>query len=360
VHAQALEHCPGYRFDRWHGTVVPARYSEVFEDYFAATERVAVLDASPVPTWVVRGEQGAQVLDGLSTRGVAELVVGQRLESAMLRQDGTVLARLWVRRVQADQWLVSADVDRTAWLEQACEGTGVQLERRLACQLSLVGPAAPALLQALGPGLEVGAWGPPVPHCTLIVDETMGPQLWRHILETGQTWGVSPMGTECLHTLSIECGHLRWPSHVSLDPTTDPATRTPWALGLGRHLREPGTAAFVGAGALRGLDRSANGLVACRLDVDAEMVEALYAEEGLAAPHVPIPRAIRGPVMAEAGTLVVGQVRAHVWSPGTKRFCVLAQIQRAFLGASLRIQHRPGSTLRQLPVGVAAFGDDHL
>ena len=355
MHEQARLLCVGHRFDRWQGMIAPYRYSEAFEDYFAATHRVAVLDASPIPSWALSGAGAGLVLDRLTMAAVAGLSAGTQVSSAMLRPDGTLVARVWVRREGDGGWLVSADADVGALLEQAVDGN-VRLEHRARCALVLVGPHADDLADALSQWQAVEPWGPPIPHRGLAVSALEGPALWASVFQQGEQWGIAPMGTECLEALCIEAGAVLWPKHIDLEPTRDPAARTPSALGLEPHLLEVGDRDFVGAESARTRLDDPDALVSCRLQVSAEMVEALYREEGRPPPHRPSPTRLSRALFSADGTDTVGRVLAQVWSPRLKRFCLMAQVQRRHLQMPLRVEHRVGSSRRHLPATVAHEG----
>jgi folate-binding protein YgfZ len=220
----------GATFSDFHGWELPVRYSSFEAEHVAATLRVALRDASAGGRLMLRGPDALDLLHRLSTNDLLALKPGEGTRTVLTNNKGRVLDLLRVYYV-GDYLLVYTSPQRLQkvieWIDlytflEDLTVTDITADTLV---LELVGPNGAALLEhftegnvSLQPGGVIvdSVHGIPV---TIFRDDSLGLEsyglmvgadsavsLWEDVLEQGQLWELSPMGSEVHEVLRIKAG----------------------------------------------------------------------------------------------------------------------------------------------------------
>jgi len=262
----------------------------VIDEQRAVRETVAMFDQSSFAKLLVQGRDALALLQRLCANDV-DVAPGTMVYTPMLNERGGFESDLTVLRLAADRfWLLtgSAQATRDAdWIGRHLEpGAHVTVTDvgAMTCVLSLMGPAAAALLARLGPDelprrrgetREIDLGHARVraarmsyvggPGWELYVPVEMARHVDIVLREAGAAFGLADAGCYALDALRIEAGRRAW--GAELGPDTDP-----FEAGLGAGLGK--TMPFIGRDALharRGRP-PAKRLVTIVLDDPASMV----------------------------------------------------------------------------------------
>ena len=225
----------------------------------AVRNETGVYDGSPLGTFALKGPDAGRLLDMLFTNDFSDLQEGNGRYGIMLTDDGRILDDGVGFRTGQHEYLLSMStgnsplvnrhiskflaVDRPDWRVRLTEMT---------CQwmnATVCGPRARDLLMELGTDIELAGSAFPFMSCregivagiparvirvsftgSLSFEINVRPRdmlsLWNAVIETGQQFGVTPVGSEANHVLRVEKGFLSLAHEV--DGTADP-----FDLGLG-------------------------------------------------------------------------------------------------------------------------------
>jgi aminomethyltransferase len=115
--------------------------------YHAAREGVGLFDFSRRGIFSVSGEGAVEFLDRLVTGNMKRIRAGGMASTLFLREDGSILAIVWVLRDE-NEFIILSHEDRKAdllgWLDGHAEGTGIKVEDRgpAMAYMALIGPRA--------------------------------------------------------------------------------------------------------------------------------------------------------------------------------------------------------------------------
>ena len=236
----------------WH---LPSSYSSLADEYEAATRGVGLVDRSHFGRMEIRGADGADLLNRLSTNELANLTPGDPgIHTVLTSNKGRILDLLLVLSLE-DRLLVLTGPDTRQkvadWIEfyTFVDDVTVADVTEETAMLALTGPDAARLLASLT-GQDVSA----MPHggamsarigdhealvirtdfvglagYDLAITAANGEGLWTSLLEMGRSFGLLPLGMEALEVVRVEQGV---PSHGS--ELTD--AYNPLEAGLLKHI----------------------------------------------------------------------------------------------------------------------------
>lgn len=208
-------------------------------EYLACRERVAMIDLTPLRKFEVLGPDAETLLQYALTRNVARMAIGEVVYSAVCHRTGGMIddGTLFRLGQHAFRW-ICGDSYCGIWLRQLATEQGLQVQVRESTDqihnVAVQGPQSRNLLQQIiwnaescTPVAELGWFrfmtgrlgGPE--GMPVMVSRTgytgelgfevwchpdQGEQLWERIWETGEQYGIAPLGFDALDMLRIEAG----------------------------------------------------------------------------------------------------------------------------------------------------------
>jgi sarcosine oxidase subunit alpha len=256
----------------------------VAREAMAVRSSAGILDASTLGKIEVVGPDAAEFLDRMYTNQLSRLAPGRSRYALMLKEDGYIFDDGIVARLARDRFHVTTttggatrvlqhmeDYLQTEWPELAVYLTSVTEQY---ATIAVQGPNARQVLAPLLEGIDLAREA--FPHmsvgtgticglgCRLFrvsftgelgyeinVPADYGQAVWDALIESGQTLGITPYGTEAMHVLRAEKGF------IIVGQETD-GTVAPDDLGL-VGLIGRGKADFVGLRSLARPDLVASG-----------------------------------------------------------------------------------------------------
>jgi len=267
------------------GFWMPIQYRSIIEEHHQVRSAVGVFDVTHMGEFLVSGPDALSFLNRLTINDVSRLEVGQVQYSAMCYPDGGIVDDLLVYRF-ADHYMLVVNASNIAkdyqWAaEHLSPGVKLQNISAQTALLAIQGPQAFAALQPLT-GVNLGKI--PFYHfaegklagidmiisrtgytgergCELYHAPEQSARLWEALFETGQAFGLQPIGLGARDTLRLEMKYCLYGNDI--DQTTNPLE-----AGLG-WITKLGKGDFIGRDAL--LKVQAAGLA--RRSVGFELLE---------------------------------------------------------------------------------------
>jgi aminomethyltransferase len=351
---------------RWAGYLVASSYELSHErEYHCIRAAAALFDVSPLYKYRVGGCDAARFLDRVVTRNVLRSQVGQVLYTPWCDAHGKVIDDGTVARLEEDVFRMTSAEPNLRWLEANALGLDVTIEDVSAsiAALSLQGPAALSILQALGdiPPLryfrlaDTRLRGIPVTVSRTGYTGDLGFEIWvssQHalplwdaLIDAGTDYGLQPAGMLALDVARIEAGLML------LDVDYVPANKAliesqksspyeldlAWAVNLDKEQ-------FVGRQALIAEKERGPEWRFAGIEIGWDGLERLHADAGLAT-RLP-PAAWRVSVPVYSGREQVGYATSGAWSPLLKKYITLAHLRSPWarpgthLDIEVTVEHR--------------------
>lgn len=260
--AHAVHTASGATFEEYGGWMRPACYPQAGESHGDAEQRealavrnaVGLFDGSPLGKIEVVGPDAATFLDRIYANTMSTLKPGRVRYGIMLNELGAVIDDGVVARLGDERFLVCTSSSAAGmvadWLDEwlQCEWTGLRVVAApvTTCWavLTLSGPKARAVLEAVGTDIDISSAG--LPHMTYAEGRIAGmparlfrvsftgevsfevnmawdnaPELWRRLMEAGGPHGVTAVGVDAWMLLRTEKGNLHVGSDTDGDTTPD-------------------------------------------------------------------------------------------------------------------------------------------
>ena len=216
------------------GWSMPIRYSTITEEHNATRNAIGIFDVSHMGRFSFEAPDAGNALDRLTTRKVAGMPVGRIRYSLMCKEDGGILDDVLVYRL-ADasgapkfSMVVNAGnrVKIAKWLEQQLPLTELGFSDRTTetAMIAVQGPKANAMMKKLcntdptelkyytgvttsicgyeGILSRTGYTGED--GCEIVVDASVGEEIWQEIHDAGIDIGLKPAGLGARDTLRLE------------------------------------------------------------------------------------------------------------------------------------------------------------
>ncbi|HJU31035.1 MAG TPA: glycine cleavage T C-terminal barrel domain-containing protein, partial [Hyphomicrobiaceae bacterium] len=323
----------------------------VVRECTAVRMRAGILDGSTLGKIEVVGRDAAEFLDRVYTNAFASLAPGRCRYGLMLKEDGYIFDDGVIARLAPDRFHVTTttsgagrvlqhmeDYLQTEWPSLQVYLNSITEQYAV---LAVQGPKSRDVLAPVIDGIDLA--NAALPHmsvrsgsicgvpCRLFrvsftgelgyevnVPADYGQPVWEALLESGRAHGITPYGTEAMHVLRAEKGH------ILVGQETD-GTVTPDDVGLARLIAKS-KPDFVGRRSLARPDVAAKGrrqLVGIVTQGGGEILEE--GAQIVADPTEPVPMH------------ALGHVTSSYWSPSNGRSIALALVAdgRALIGRRL-------------------------
>ncbi len=167
--------------------------------------------------------------------------------------------------------------------------------------------------------------------------------IWDALMDTGQDYGINPVGILAMDMARVEAGLFM----IEVDYTStshawiEAQKSSPFELGLDWTVALDKPGYFVGRRALeRDAKRGREGSLwkMMGLEVEWEGMEQLFKDVGLP-PQIP-GMAMRGSLPILVGNVQVGYSSTSTWSPLLKKYIALAHLQKPYyeVGTNVRME----------------------
>ncbi len=249
----------GARMTEFAGYNMPIAYGGIKEEHLHVRRSVGVFDVSHMGEFIVRGKEALDLVQKVTSNNAARLAIGDAQYSCLPNDRGGIVDDLLVYRLPEDQcaegeqafMLVvnAANIEKDwAWISEhnTFDTKLINISDQTAL-LAVQGPKATAALQPLTEvdlaamkfytftkgafaGVEnvlisatgyTGAGG-----FELYVDSRHAAAVWDAVFESGQAYGIQPVGLGARDTLRLEMGYCLYGNDIT-DETS------PLEAGLG-------------------------------------------------------------------------------------------------------------------------------
>jgi glycine cleavage system T protein (aminomethyltransferase) len=359
-HDRTFPLCQALDYREWAGYFAPSSYEPAHEhEYNAIRNAAALIDVSPLYTYVVSGPDAAALVDRVITRDGSRLESGQVIYTPWCDEHGRILDDGTVARLADDRFRWTAAEPNLRWIRSQSTGLDVRVDdvSEGIAALALQGPTSANILRAVaeadidslkyfqitagriaGRAVEIsrtGYTGDLGYEIWMAADDAI--LVWDALVAAGSSFGIRPTGLLALDVARIESGLLL------LDVDFFSARRaltasqfyTPFEMGLERlvDLQKP---AFVGRDALVAEHLAGSQKRIVGPAIEWTDVEALYQAVGL--PPLGVATASRVAVPVFAGRRQVGRMTSSTWSPILKQMIGLATVEAPFSGLASRLE----------------------
>ncbi len=233
------------------GFNMPVEYTGINDEHITVREKVGVFDVSHMGEFWVTGPKALEYLQFITSNDVSALVDGKVQYSCFPNGRGGIVDDLLVYRFNEEKYLLvvnAANIDKDwKWCVQNAEkfgmspGSGIENASDSISQLAVQGPLALKAMQKLTdknildmeyytfkeipfPGINsvifsttgyTGAGG-----CEIYVENKDAAKLWQAVFESGEEYGIKPIGLGARDTLRLEMGYCLYGNDI--DDTTSP------------------------------------------------------------------------------------------------------------------------------------------
>ena len=328
----------------------------------AVRNAVGLLDASTLGKIEIKGPDAAAFLDRVYTNTFSTLKIGKCRYGLMMNELGFLMDDGVTARLADDHFIMhttSGGADRiAAWLEELLQTEWPHYKVFVTpvteqwSQFALAGPRAREVLAKLEPDFDIA--NEALPHMSFTIGKLggfpvriyrisfsgelsfeiatpagMGHSLWKHILASGEEFGITPYGTEALHVLRAEKGYI-----VIGDETDGTTTADDVGLGAMVSKKKPD---FIGKRSLEQVELKREGRKQLIGLLTEDPNEVLPDGAHAVAAH------LNKPPMK-----TIGHVTSSYLSPTLKRSIAMALIEngRSMMGETISFSLEGGKVVK--------------
>jgi aminomethyltransferase len=321
------------------GYQMPIEYSGIIAEHRAVRGSLGMFDLSHMGEFVLRGQSAVASIDRLVTNDISGLEVWQARYTPLTRDDGGIVDDILVYRFPDHIFLVvnASNIDKDfGWIAgHLGPDTTIENISEAVALIAIQGPKAASFLQSLTTTdidrigyyhfAEGEVAGIPVTisrtgytgedGLELYVDSARAVELWRHLQEKGEPFGLTLIGLGARDTLRLEAGLALYGNDIS-DNTT------PLEASLGWTVKMAGNN-FIGKDALARQKQDGLG---------RRLVAFSMTDRSIPRPHYPV----------FAGDKQVGEVTSGSFSPTFSKGIGFAYIEseNARVGTKVEIDIR--------------------
>lgn len=246
----------GATFTDFGGWQMPVRYTSDLTEHAAVRATAGIFDISHMAEFFVAGNQASAFLDHALVCVASEIEVGRAKYSLITDELGRVLDDLIVYRLETDSFLVISNASNRDVVSQALNERTKNFEVRLTdasdeyCLMAVQGPRAVSIMKrltnaaldelkyysiALGRFADQEVFFARTGYTgedgfEIMVKNDGAVQVWRALLNEGQTEGLIPAGYAARDTLRLEAGMPLYGHEMVLETT-------PFEAGFAKVLR---------------------------------------------------------------------------------------------------------------------------
>ena len=380
-HDKTFALCESLNYREWSGYYTVSAYEAHHEhEYNAIRNSAALIDVSPLFKYRITGRDATRLVDGVVTRDMRKVAVGQVIYTPWCDEHGKVIDDGTVSHLDENTYRWTAADPNLRWFHQNAQGMDVQIQdiSENVATLALQGPTSGRLLTTIVEGADIpnlkyfhvtsgSIAGVPVDISRtgytgdlgyeIWMPWNEGSRVWDALMDAGRAFDIHAAGMLALDVARIEAGLLliEVDFNSSKKAMIELQKYSPFELGLGRLVNMDKTR-FVGRDALVREQKYGHPREIAGLEVDWPSVEKLYDEMGLA-PSIPA-TASRVAVPVYKNGIQIGKATSTTWSPSLKKLIALATVKTDFAkpGTALEmeitveaVRHRVPATAVKTP-----------
>lgn len=217
------------------GWEMPVQYSGIIDEHNTVREKVGLFDVSHMGELFVTGQDSLAYLQKLVPQNVSKLTDGKAIYCQLTNKDGGIIDDLIIYKLEDYRYLLIVNASRIDedlnWLVRNKLGFQVEIENQSHnySLLAVQGPKATDLIEKIGLSKEkqpeffsiksaelfninvlisrTGYTGED--GFEILIRNEFSALLWNYILESGQEFGIKPIGLGARDTLRLEAAlHL--------------------------------------------------------------------------------------------------------------------------------------------------------
>lgn len=223
------------------GFEMPLEYSGITDEHLNVRQKVGIFDVSHMGEIWVKGPNASAFVQRVTSNDVNRLSPGTVQYSCLPNGQGGIVDDLLVYRYEESKYLLVVNASNIEkdwnWLQsQSIDGAEIENASDRISQVAVQGPGAVHLLQKLTPvnladisyytfitgeiaGIKeviisatgyTGAGG-----FELYFSDKDGPAIWNKIMETGESYGIKPIGLAARDTLRLEMGYCLYGNDIN-------------------------------------------------------------------------------------------------------------------------------------------------
>ena len=378
-HERTSKLCLPQNWRRWAGYIVVGSYDLTLDrEYWAIRNSAALIDVTPLMKYIIKGKDASRVLNRVVTRDMDKMKVGQVYYTGWCDDEGKMIDDGTISKLDGTTFRMTSADPSLRWLSMNSVGLDVEITEVTdqVAALSFQGPNSRKILNKVAdkPVDELKYFrlmqnqvdGIPVTISRTGYTGDLGFELWMDskdaltiwdaLMDTGQDYGITPVGILAMDMARVEAGLFM----IEVDYTStnhawiQAQKSSPFELGLDWTVALDKQGYFVGRRALEREKREGSLWKLMGLEVEWEGMEQLFKSVGLP-PQIP-GMAMRGSLPIMVGNVQVGYSSTSTWSPLLKKYIALAHLQRPYyeVGTNVRMeitvehhrQHAPAKVVK--------------
>ena len=316
-------------FSVYNHMYIPRSFGDPEQNFWNLVNDAILCDVSGERQVEISGPDAAKFAQYLTPRNLSKCAVGQCKYVFITTAEGGIINDPILLRLGENRfWLSLADSDVLLWAKgvQVHSGMDVEIHEPDVSPLQLQGPKSLDIMQAVfghwiaelryfrlaetelnGIPLVISrtGWSSERGYEIYLRDGTRGDELWEHLMQVGQPFGLKPGHTSGIRR--IEGGMLSY--HADMDTSVNP-----YELGEGRLVDLEMDADFIGKAALGG--------------IKARGVDRLQAGLEIEGPRLAAPNDEPWPIEADGKR--IGTLTSAIYSPRLERNIALALMSKDY------------------------------
>ncbi len=362
-HERTSKLCLPQNWRRWAGYIVVGSYELTLDrEYWAIRNSAALIDASPLMKYIIKGKDASRLLNRVVTRDMDKLKVGQVYYTGWCDDEGKMIDDGTISRLDETTFRMTSADPSLRWLSMNAVGLDVEMTEVTdsVAALSFQGPSSRKILNKVADDpvdglkyfrlMQNQVDGIPVTISRTGYTGDLGFEIWMDgkdaltiwdaLMDAGADYGITPVGILAMDMARVEAGLFM----IEVDYTStshawiEPQKSSPFELGLDWTVALDKPGYFVGRRALEREKREGSLWKLMGLEVEWDGMERLFKDVGLP-PQIP-GMAMRGSLPILVGNVQVGYSSTSTWSPLLKKYIALAHMQKPYyeIGTNVRME----------------------
>jgi len=243
----ALHEKAGAKIVEFAGFLMPIQYSSIIAEHKSVRESVGVFDVSHMGEVFVEGKNALDFVQHITINDASKLISGRVQYSAMCYEHGGIVDDLLVYKIADDKFMLVINASNTQkdfdWMNKnnkfevelknlsddhsllAVQGPNSKMVVQKALDLNLDDLEYYHFKEIEIEGLNLlisrtGYTGELGYEIYFVGDETQAEKIWNLLFETGEEFGIKPVGLGARDSLRLEMGYCLYGNDI--DQTTNP------------------------------------------------------------------------------------------------------------------------------------------